>query len=234
MISFIKGNTIIFVSFLLAIIVIGLYIQTKNVVEWFPHADEWFQVLFQLSIGFVVSFIFYVTQVYLPRRKSIARINQCICARIQDIVSWMNDVFVRLGKLYVIDFDEKKLTSECCMSILHSMRVDDRIQLINPSRLNLGYVDQEACYTIREWLTECVGNIELNIDKLLKYYSPYITPELMDAAERICKSTVHHNMVRMIFKMKNPPSFKGLNEDIFFKPYLHLMKELDKTRNQYL
>ena len=68
MISFIKGNTIIFVSFLLAIIVIGLYIQTKNVVEWFPHADEWFQVLFQLSIGFVVSFIFYVTQVYLPRR----------------------------------------------------------------------------------------------------------------------------------------------------------------------
>lgn len=89
MVTFIKGNTIIFICFLLAII-IGQYIQTMDMVEWFTLADEWLQVAFQLSLGFVVSFIFYITQVYLPRRKSIARINQCICAKIQDMVSWPN------------------------------------------------------------------------------------------------------------------------------------------------
>lgn len=233
MIKFMKNNIIILVCSLLAVIVIGLYIHTKNVVELFPHAGDWFQVLFQLSIGFVVSFIFYLTQVYFPRRRFIARINQCILTRIHDIVSLMNELFVQLGKLYVADFDEKHLTDENCMNILLSLRVDDRVQLINPSRLNPVYVEEDPHFTVREWMTECVKNIELNIDKLLKYYSPYITPELMNVAERVCKSSIHHNMVRMIFEMDNPPPFKTFNEDIFFKPYLHLMIELDKAKNQY-
>lgn len=234
MINFIKNNTFIFVCFLFAIVIIWLYIQTMNIMEWFPHAGDWFQVLFQLAIGFVVSFIFYVTQVYLPRRKFIAKINQCISARIQEIVSWMNEIFVQLGKIYIANFDEEKLTNECCMNILLSLHVYDRVQLINPSRLNLGCVGDEARFTVKEWMMESVKNIELNIDKLLKYYSPYVTPELMEVTEQICKSSVHHNMVRMFFQMKNPPPFNSFKEDIFFKPYLRLMKRMEKTKNQYL
>lgn len=55
---FVKCNKVISASFVVSFAIIALYIFSLNKIEWFPYAGEWFSVLFQLSIGFVINFIF--------------------------------------------------------------------------------------------------------------------------------------------------------------------------------
>jgi hypothetical protein len=60
---FIKHNKVITAYFVVSFVVISLYILSLNETEWFPHVGDWFNVLFQLSIGFVINFIFGVVAV---------------------------------------------------------------------------------------------------------------------------------------------------------------------------
>ena len=75
--------------------------------------------------------------------------------------------------------------------------------------------------------------IEHDIDCLFKYYSAYVTPELMNTLEKILHSTMHKNFARITLQTPNNMSFGGCDVDIFFKPYFDLMKELEFLKEQY-
>lgn len=70
---FVKENKLISVIFGVSVVVILLYVLSIDIPEILPHASDWFDILFQLSIGFVINFMFYVTQVYIPRIKNNKR-----------------------------------------------------------------------------------------------------------------------------------------------------------------
>ena len=70
---FVKENKLISVIFGVSVVVILLYVLSIDIPEILPHAGDWFDILFQLSIGFVINFMFYVTQVYIPRIKNNKR-----------------------------------------------------------------------------------------------------------------------------------------------------------------
>lgn len=59
-----KGMTILcFISVLLMV----LYLITLDVPEWFHSGGQLFEVLFQISIGYLINYIFFIVNVYVPK-----------------------------------------------------------------------------------------------------------------------------------------------------------------------
>ena len=131
---FIKYNKVISVCFATSFAIIVLYIFSLNETEWFPHAGDWFTVLFQLSIGFVINFIFYVTQVYIPRQNLSRQANRCIQERIQNVVDKMDDIFRRIVDKYESPYNKQNMTSEKILEILHKIKTLDRINVVAAKR----------------------------------------------------------------------------------------------------
>lgn len=55
---------------IVAIIIIILYLATLNVQEVFSNAGKIFEVIFQISIGYIINFIFFVVNIYVPNNSS--------------------------------------------------------------------------------------------------------------------------------------------------------------------
>lgn len=228
--SFLKENKLIFVVFLCSIIIIIAYVLSLDVPELFPHAGDWFNILFQFAIGFVINCMFYVTQVYIPRIKQLKQANDCIYKRIEKIESYMKEMFDHIACKYIVDFDSNKLlTDEQFVTIMHNLDFDDEVNVVNVNRANMS----NCHFTVKEWLRSRMAFIEHDIDKLYTYYVIYISPELMDVLEKILKSAMHQNMGRELFKFPQKISLKECNKDIFFEPYYKLMKELQVVKEQY-
>ena len=204
--------------------------MTIDIPEWFPHAEDWFNLLFQLSIGFVINFMFYVTQVYIPRMHQMKQTNDCIYERIEKIERNMKEIFARLAEVYISGYNrDQQLSKDQLKFILQNLDFDQTVKVINANRAN-----RSNCYfTVKEWMASRMEFIEHDIDKLCTYYATYISPELMNILENILKSTMHQNMGRNFFQLPQKISFKECNEDIFFEPYYMLMEELEKIKKQY-
>ena len=55
----------------------------------------------------------------------------------------------------------------------------------------------------------------------------------MKTLESIQGSTIHQNMVRLSFQMPICPTFKGINQDIYMKPYYEQMKKLEAIKPKF-
>ena len=231
--KFIRHNKIIFACFVASVAIISLYILSLKEMEWFPHAGDWFNVLFQLSIGFVINFIFYVTQVYIPRQNLSRQANCCIQERIQNVVDEMNDIFRRVLEKYDGHYDKSCVTGGKLLDVLHKLKTNDRINVFAASRVSSAHMDESSYYTVKEWITTRLEFVEYEIDCIFKYYSFFITPELMQVLEKILKSRMHKNFARNILQSPDNISFRECNEDIFFTPYFDLMKKLESLKEQY-
>lgn len=228
---FVKENKLISVIFGVSVVVILLYVLSIDIPEILPHAGDWFDILFQLSIGFVINFMFYVTQVYIPRIKNIKQANDCIYKRIEKIESYMKEMFDHIAYIYVADYDSNKLiTKEQFTDIMQNLDFEHEVNVVNVNRINLS----NCHFTVKEWMSSRMEFIEHDIDKLYTYYATYISPELMIVLENILKSPMHQNMGRSLFKLPQKISFKGCNHDIFFEPYYALINELEEAKKQYL
>ena len=230
---FVKCNKVISACSVVSFAIIALYILSLREIEWFPHAGDWFNVLFQLSIGFVINFIFYVTQVYIPRQTLTQQANCCIQERIQNVVDKMDDIFRRIVEKYDGQYDKGCMTSEKLLDVLHKMKTNDRINVIAAQRSLSAHMDESSYYTVKEWVITRLEFIEHEIDCIFKYYSFFITPELMRVLEKILKSMMHKNFARNLLQSPDNISFKECNVDIFFTPYFDLMKELESLKEQY-
>lgn len=231
--QFLKSNKTISVCFGISILVCFLYILSLDKKEWFPHAGDWFNLLFQLSVGFIINFIFYVTQVYIPQYKQKMEVSRCIEIRIAEIVGHMREIFLHLGKKYMGNYDEDKISDEYMLELLRKMNTYDRIDVLNGSRTCSSGVSDEMYLTVKEWIITRIQFVENEIDKLMKYYAPYINTELMKTLESILKSNMHNIMARSFLQSPNDVSFRNINDDRYLKPYFDLMKELETIEKQY-
>ena len=228
-----RQNIILFWCFIVSIILCISYILTLHEKELFPGAGAWFDLLFQLAVGFMINFMFYITQVYIPRYKQNIEVNRCILARISTIVSHMNSLFEELGKIYMNGYNKNSVTDEYLYGLLEKINVQDRVMVLNSNRTILGCTNAESHFTVKEWIISRVDFVEKEIDKIFQYYAQYITPELMKTLESIQRSPIHQNMVRSFFQMPICPTFKGINLDIFMKPYYDQMKKLETIKSEY-
>ena len=125
-----------------------------------------------------------------------------------------------------------KPTDEQFLKIFKQINLNDRVNVINITKRYLP--DSDASYfTVREWIDSRVQFVNIEIDKMLKYYSPYINSELMMIMEEILKSSMHNVMFNIILKSPNNSSFAECDTDFILKPYYELMEKLKEISKEY-
>ena len=66
---FIRRNKVLFALFLVSSSITLSYYITYDIPEIIPGIGKWYKLFSDLSIGVIINFIFYVFQVYIPRRE---------------------------------------------------------------------------------------------------------------------------------------------------------------------
>ena len=195
---FIKRNTLISAFFIISIVIITSYYLTLDLPELFRGAEQWFNLLFQLSVGYIINFMFYITQVYVPnnKRDSIARRN--VSMRLKQIIKNMRNSLSSLAEIYLDGHTGTDYTAEELSSLLQ-LRFSDKVKVLNANRTTR---ENMVYFSVREWLGECIRKTEDEIDKLYKYYPTYISVELMKVLEDILNST-YHSMMKTLLVVPN-------------------------------
>ncbi len=223
---FIKRNTLISAFFIISIVIITSYYLTLDLPELFRGAEQWFNLLFQLSVGYIINFMFYITQVYVPnnKRDSIARRN--VSMRLKQIIKNMRNSLSSLAEIYLDGHTGTDYTAEELSSLLQ-LRFSDKVKVLNANRTTR---ENMVYFSVREWLGECIRKTEDEIDKLYKYYPTDISVELMKVLEDILNST-YHSMMKRLLVVPNDVDFSQCNNN-FFAEYYKLICELEKINQK--
>ncbi|MFA9378269.1 MAG: hypothetical protein ACERKZ_16225 [Lachnotalea sp.] len=223
---FIKRNTLIFVFFIFSIIIIASYIVTINLPELFVGAEHWYNLLFQLSIGYIINFMFYITQVYIPNNKRALTVHQCISARLNRIIQDMKSNISCLAQIYLENHMGDEYT-EYELNQLLKLRFSDKVKVLDARRTTR---DNFVYFTVREWLSECIRKTESGIDSLYKYYASEISVDLMLSLEDVLNST-YHSMMKTLLAVPNDVNFSE-SKDNFFATYYRLICRLEEIRQK--
>ena len=92
--------------------IIVSYILTMDLPELFDGAEEWYNLLFQFSVGYIINFMFYITQVYIPNTKRTSTVQASISKRISMLLGHMTDSLSHLAAIYVPDHKGQAYTEE--------------------------------------------------------------------------------------------------------------------------
>ena len=230
---FIKENGWISALFLVSILIIILYMYSLEKTEWFPHAGDWFNVVFQISVGYIVSFIFYITQVYIPERRNRENINRCICIEIDRILMRVEELFSHIDMNHVIKGKFTEASDEQLLVLLQSLKTDNRVSVLNPRRAYNPNNIKESEFTVKEWIISRIEFIEGMIDGLRKYYPQYVTPELTNALDAIVYSQLHQSMCRVQLQIPTPMSYAECKNESFFWTYRDAINNLIECKKQY-
>ena len=231
--KFINANKLISFFFGASLLIILLYLYSLDKAEWFPHAGDWFNVIFQIAIGYIINFIFYITQVYIPQQKAVENINKSIVTEIDRVIMRVNELFLHLDVNHNISAAFVDATDEQLLALLRGIDPNGNVPVINPRKAYNPQDLMKSEYTVKEWIISRVEFIERLVDNIRKYYPQYVTPELTLALDELVNSALHQNMCRTLLPIPSLGSFSDVNEDIFFTPYRDLIKRLIDCRKEY-
>lgn len=222
---FVNKNKLITAFFAISVVIIVTYILSMDLPEWFNGAGDWFNLLFQLAVGYIINFMFYVTQVYVPNNKRNNVVQTCITKRISLLANDMEKSLSHLAAVYTGNHTGTDYTVDELKQILHKLRFSDKVNVIDARKtkgMNFEY------FTVRDWLANCIFETERDIDNLFKYYAADIPVELMETLEKIPHST-YHSIMRTLLAAPNDVDFSCVESDPksnFFVEYYNLIQEL--------
>lgn len=99
--DFIRDNVMISILSGVAILIIISYIVSIDLPELWDNAGIQFEILYQISLAIIASFIFYIMQIYIPQRKKKKAIRPYI-TRLMNKISDSMDIIIReLSKCYL-------------------------------------------------------------------------------------------------------------------------------------
>lgn len=227
---FIDKNKLITAFFAISVAVIVAYILSMDLREWFNGAGDWFNLLFQLAVGYIINFMFYVTQVYVPSSKRNAIVQTCIKKRISLLIADMDKSLLHLADIYTENHTGPDYTEDELKQLLHKLRFSDEVNVIDARKTRgANFVH----FTVRDWLANCIFETERDIDNLFKYYAADIPVELMEILEKIPRST-YHSVMRTLLAAQDDVDFSGAASDPksnFFVEYYNLIQELRQKNN---
>ena len=87
--TFVEKNKWITNFFFISLFIIISYIWTMEWPELFDGAEEIYNLFFQLAIGYIINFMFYITQVYIPNSNRDITVRKCIAKRIEQLINDM-------------------------------------------------------------------------------------------------------------------------------------------------
>lgn len=80
------------VGLVAAIIVALSYLLTLNLPEWWSGAGKLFEALYIISTGYIINFLFYFTQIYLPRIQQQKASQAILKKDFDDIMQQLNEL----------------------------------------------------------------------------------------------------------------------------------------------
>ena len=178
-------------------------------------------IAFNLSIGIVVSAIFYLILVYFPEKKRNKFARDCVSARLNTIIYCINNPISTLGNKYNSKHHGENFTDDELAEIM-KLKFNDTVEVIDVKTMKK--------ISVRVFISKCLYKTEFEIDKLYTYYPSYISAELMDVLERLLKCQFHNSMAD-ILKLPKDVDLSGI-EDIYFSSYYKLMNELKEVQKK--
>ena len=224
--TFITKNKLITSFFIMSILIILSYLVTMDWPELFVDAEKWYNLLFQLAVGYIINFMFYVTQVYIPNSRRDTKVQECISNRISQLIRDMDASLSQLVHLYAKEHKGDKYTEDE-LKLLLNLQFSDNVNVINASKTT---IDNFVYFTVREWLIKCISDTEKNIDNLFKYYASDISVDLMKILEEIPRST-YHSIMKIFLSSSNEVNFRDSDSN-FFAEYYELIQKLEKIKKQ--
>lgn len=227
---FIKDNRIISILAGVSVTIILSYILTTDCPELFHGAELWFNLMFQLSIGFLTSFIFYITQVYMPEYRGKVIVNGNVKKRIGRIINDMDKslsvLFNRYSSSKVLD--NGKYPDEALQEAARKLRFNDDSTIINASLTPAGELSHPTYLKIGQCIKQYIYSTERDIDILFKHYAPRLFPTLTDTLENILNSQ-YHTIIPELISYAGEVSFSETGSD-FLVEYNKLMEELKEIQ----
>lgn len=220
--KFYYNNKIISILLIVSLMVIVLHFISLGEPEWFPHAGDAFDVLNNIAIGYVVNFIFYVTQIYIPYVKKNRIIYACINERLKDIGNTMMDLFSGISGL-------KPPYDDSFFAQLLTVRLNDETRIADARSTNR---DRFVYFTLRELMASNICAVDRKIDTFVSYYKEYLQPEVMTDLEAVKKSLLHTAM-RQVLAIPDNLRFNNMSESNFYKDYYTLAEKLLADNQKY-
>lgn len=184
---------------------------------------------FQLAVGYIINFVFYITQVYIPNSRRNFMIRKCIAERIEQLIADMQESFSKLAHLYVKDHKGDTFSNEELKDLL-KLNFEDRVNVLNASKTTVG---NYVYFTVREWIAKCIQNTEKDIDNLFKYYASNISVNLMKILENILRSE-YHSVMHVFLSSPSNINMSESDSEMFVE-YYNLMLELKEImQKEYL
>ena len=222
-------NKWITLFFFISMFIIVSYILTMDLPELFDGAEEWYNLLFQFSVGYIINFMFYITQVYIPNTKRTSTVQASISKRISMLLGHMTDSLSHLAAIYVPDHKGQAYTEEELIQIMKKLNFSDKISVLDARRTTK---DHLVYFTVRDWLINCISNVEKDIDSLFKYYATDISVGLMELLEAIPRPSYHSTMHTLLVSPSNV-DFSGAASSPsgnFFFEYYRFIKKLEQIQ----
>ena len=213
---FIRNNQIISSAFIIAWAIIslyGVYSTLQNFSTWYVTI---FTVVFQLAIGFVINFLFYVTQVYVPTQKKNYNVYKCVKREASKITQSMIAPIIQMAWLYLPDHHGTDYSDDD-LKVMANIHLNDKVNVIN--------ANTNTNMTLREYILSSIYEVELYIDRLFRFYSSYVSESLMLAIEEVLHSE-YHVMMKSLAAYPRPVNFGSASS--YLLKYYHLRVQIDQ------
>lgn len=194
-----KNKTLSFIG-AAAMVICSLYYFTWDCEEQFHNAGVLFEMIYTISISYIVSLMFYFVQVYLPNYKKEDAQRFFLNIQVNEIVSLMDKPFNKLlNKSDEIQYELANITEKKLMEL--------NIDLNKPS----GIIRNHREISVLEYMEECVLQIDGFIKDLSIQYG-----DIMDSTEYSLLQKIYlsdyHCFIRD-HKLNPPGSFTPLKQN---------------------
>lgn len=213
LLSFYKYDLTIFVICLLAI-----FLLIKSTDYNYIFDCEWLKIFkkfklgndiyFNISIGYIVSTIFYIVNIFLPKLETLVKYNE--------LISWnVQVIYKKLAKIFIMILNEEDIVK---VQSCNEESLKKNIKTIDPC---MRYEYEGVINNINKEIFECYGLVLKHIEYLVELHS-IIPVELLKILFKIKAPILMLNM--SIIKNANKDNFQNFQNDLIS---LHsLFKEL--------
>ncbi len=177
----------------------------------------------QIAIGFLINFIFYVTMSFIPEKRKLEYSRKIIARRLNYLIGQMKAFPDAIIKQFAPDESENRVTR-----LTKASNHLDSLQVLDSAGVCLTNTGTYTKWTVGNFLYTKTMRVEEEIDRILRYYSYAVTPELDELFDRILHTGIHTSL-----KMHHEHNSPFVNESDDFLIYDKLADELEKIKESY-
>ena len=237
---FVKQHKWLSAFFVISFFIVTSYIVTNDLPEMFPGADMWYNLASQIGIGYIINFIFYIMQVWMPEKKKYEFAKN----------------IVRNKSSYVLKEMERSLDMIIDIHRIKEIKNSEDI-LIYVEELNLqagsGYDVHNNEINKLEFILLKIDKINQKISDIFTVAGPYLDAECLKCLDDIIESEYHEYfndidihrlgqinsiqsddvLVRAAIRIGNEKDIKKELSETIYK-YVYLYTQLREINKKYI